>query len=215
MYKYILFDLDGTITDPGIGITNSVAYALRKYCIEVKERSELYKFIGPPLHWSFREYYGFTEEEAITAVQYYREYYADKGLFENYVYDGIPEMLETLRSHGLKCIMATSKPEQFAIRILEHFGLAKAFDFVAGATMDTSRTDKALVIKYALESNGIQDLSEVVMVGDREHDVLGAAKNGLKTIGVTYGYGSREELTNAGAFMLADSPQEVTEICVK
>lgn len=203
MHQYILFDLDGTLTDPGIGITNSVAYALEKYNITVEDRTELYKFIGPPLQDSFMEFYGFSEMESKKAVEYYREYFRDKGIFENEVYEGIPELLQTLKGAGKQVILATSKPEEFARQILEHFDLIQYFDFVAGATMDGSRSEKADIIQYALDKCMIKDKSKVIMVGDRKHDIIGAAKNKLPAIGVLFGYGSEEELRNAGAKYLA------------
>lgn len=198
-YQAILFDLDGTLTDPGVGITNSVAHALQKFGIPVPERSALYRFIGPSLLDSFQQYYGLSLEQARLGVGYYREYFRDKGIFENTVYDGIPELLAALKGAGKTVILATSKPEEFARRILEHFGLMRWFDFVAGATMDETRTAKAEVIAYALASAGVTDRSGVVMVGDREHDILGARANGLDSIGGEFGYGSHRELTSAGA----------------
>ena len=211
MYNTILFDLDGTLTDPGIGITNSVAYALSKWNIEVADRSELYKFIGPPLLDSFAEYYGFSAEQAQDALKYYREYFRSKGIYENEVYPGIVEMLETLKNSGKKIILATSKPEEFAIIILKHFDLYKYFDFVAGATMDETRNKKGDVIKYALESCGIDktDLKDVIMVGDRKHDVHGATENDLDCIGVLFGYGDREELETAGAKYIAEQVEDI------
>ena len=173
MYQYILFDLDGTLTDPGLGITNSVAYALKKMGIPVPERSELYKFIGPPLLDSFSQFFGLSREESEQAVTFYREYFRRKGIFENQVYPGIPELLAKLQESGRTLILATSKPEEFALRILEHFGLKTYFSFVAGATMDSSRCAKVDVIRYALENCGITDLSAAVMIGDREYDVIG------------------------------------------
>ena len=211
MYNTILFDLDGTLTDPGIGITNSVAYALSKWNIEVSDRSELYKFIGPPLLDSFAEYYGFSEEDCQKALTYYREYFRGKGIYENKVYPGVVEMLETLKNSGKKIILATSKPEEFAIIILKHFDLYKYFDFVAGATMDESRNKKGDVIKYALESCGIDktDLKDVIMVGDRKHDVHGATENDLDCIGVLFGYGNRDELETAGAKYIAEQVEDI------
>ena len=147
MYDIILFDLDGTLTDPGEGITNSVAYALGKYGIEVTDKKELYKFIGPPLKDSFMKYYGFSEEEAIKAIEYYREYFRDTGIFENKVYEGVEDMLSTIKESGRRIILATSKPEEFAVRILQHFGLKKYFNVVAGASMDSSRSKKGIVVK--------------------------------------------------------------------
>lgn len=209
MYNIVLFDLDGTLTDPGLGITNSVAYALKKWNIEVADRTTLYKFIGPPLSDSFKRYYGFSEEDSLKAIEYYREYFRDKGIFENEVYEGVVDLLETLRAQGKKVVLATSKPEGFAKTILEHFQLAKYFDFVAGASMDESRNKKGAVIAYALESCGITDKSAVVMVGDREHDVLGAKENDLDSIGVLFGYGSREELEAAGATYIAETVSDI------
>lgn len=215
MYKYILFDLDGTLTDPGLGITNAVMYALKKFHIEVPERSELYKFIGPPLLESFEKFYGMSSEESQLALQYYREYFKPYGLYENTVYDGIEELLAELKAEGKKLILATSKPEPFAIEILRHFKLDKYFDFIAGATMDEKRVRKADVIAYALESCEITDLSSAIMIGDREHDVLGAKEVGLESIGVLYGYGDLEELENAGATYIVKTPMNVLGVLSK
>lgn len=209
MYQYVLFDLDGTLTDPGEGITNSVAYALKKYGIEVADRTSLYPFIGPPLHESFQKFYGFSEEESMQAVAYYREYYRDRGIYENEVYEGIPEVLQTLREQGKTLLLATSKPEAFAIQILEHFQLLPYFHVVAGATMDGSRVQKGDVIRYALEAGQISDLSQTVMVGDRRFDIEGAKENGFSAIGVLYGYGDFQELSEAGAKNIIEHPQEL------
>lgn len=212
MYKYILFDLDGTLTDPGIGITNSVMYALKKFNIEVADRASLYKFIGPPLLDSFENYYGMSKEESQQALQYYREYFKPHGLYENEVYDGIERVLITLKEQGKTLIVATSKPEEFAIEILKHFHLDQYFDFIAGATMDEKRVRKADVIAYALESCGITELASAIMVGDREHDVLGAKEVGLESIGVLYGYGDYKELKNAGATYIAEKPVNILQV---
>lgn len=208
-YNTILFDLDGTLTDPGLGITNSVWHALKKYNIAVEDREELYCFIGPPLIDSFVKYYGFTEEQAREAVGYYREYFTDKGMFENVAYDGVEELLKELKEAGKRLIVATSKPEIFAKQILIHFGLAQYFDFIAGSNLDETRVKKAEVIAYALDSCKITELSEAVMVGDREHDVIGAKTVGIDCIGVLYGYGSREELEQAGADMIAGTVEDI------
>jgi len=209
MYRYVLFDLDGTLTDPGLGITNSVMHALKKFQIEVEDRTQLYPFIGPPLHDSFEKFYGFTPEQSLQAVEYYREYFREKGLFENEVYDGIPEVLKQLRESGHVLMVATSKPEEFAVKILQHFGLCEYFDLVAGATMDKSRTRKEDVISYALASCNVQDKASVLMVGDREHDIFGAKANGLASLGVLFGYGSLEELRAAGADYIAEKPEDI------
>ncbi len=209
MYNTVLFDLDGTLTDPAIGITNSVAYALKKWGIEVADRSELYKFIGPPLLDAFSEHYGFSREDSQKMLDWYREYFRDRGIYENSIHDGVDAMLAELKARGKKVVLATSKPEEFARIIIEHFGIAKYFDFVAGASMDESRSKKADVIKYALDSCGITDARDLVMVGDREHDVLGAKAHGIDSIGVLYGYGSREELTAAGATYVAERVEDI------
>ncbi len=209
MYSTVLFDLDGTITESGIGITRSVAYALEKYGIHETDQAKLDSFIGPPLIDSFGRLYGFSPAQAREAVEAYREYYGTKGIFENRVYDGVEEMLRTLHEQGKRCILATSKPEHYAQQILAHFGLSRWFDVVAGATMDEKRTDKTSVIAYAMEKAGIVKKSTTIMVGDREHDVLGAKAHGLPCIGVLYGYGSRQELETAGADYLAETPLDI------
>ena len=215
MYQYLLFDLDGTLTDPGLGITNSVMYALRKFGVDVPERSQLYPFIGPPVKDSFRSYYGFSDERCGLAGMYYREYFKKKGMFENEVYDGIHDLLTRLKASGRSLIVATSKPEVFAVDILRHFDLYKYFDFVAGATLNDVRNKKADIIRYALESCGIAK-SSAVMIGDRKHDMIGAKENGLDSIGVLYGYGTYDELKTADATMLAAEPADIwNEISVQ
>lgn len=209
MYDVILFDLDGTLTDSGLGITNSVAYSLKKYGIEVADRTELYKFIGPPLKESFEKYYDFSAEESRKAVEYYREYYTDKGMFENKVYEGIEELLKEIRKAGKMAIVATSKPEIFARKILEHFKLAEYFNYIVGANMDETRTKKDEVILYVLKSCDIPDESKVLMIGDREHDILGAKRNGLDSLGVLFGFGNREELKKAGADYIAETVKDI------
>lgn len=209
MYNRILFDLDGTLTDPGVGITNSVAYALEKWGIRVEDRRVLYPFIGPPLTDSFTKYYGFSHEDAVCAVEYYREYFRDKGIYENEVYPDVFEMLEKLKEKCKTVILATSKPEEFAVTILKYFDLMKYFDVVAGSTFDGSRLKKADVIRYAFDKGGINDYSNAVMIGDREHDIFGAKEVGIDSIGVLYGYGDLAELQNAGATHIARSVEEI------
>mgnify|MGYP000968900118 CR=1 FL=1 len=214
-FKYILFDLDGTLTDPAIGITNSVMHALKKFGIVVSDPKELHKFIGPPLWDSFEKHYGFSKEEANTAVEYYREYYIDKGMFENLVYPGCEDLLKELKDNGKILIVATSKPEVFAERILEHFDLARYFTFIAGSTLDGSRVKKGDVIRYALESCGIIDGSQAIMIGDREHDIIGAKEMGLSSIGVLFGYGSRDELEGAGADFIVSTVEEIGKVVLE
>ena len=209
----VLFDLDGTLTDPGLGITNSVMHALNHYGIHVADRSELYKFIGPPLSQSFERYYGFGTEDAHHAVEVYREYFAVKGLFENLVYPGIEELLKELKAQGKVISLATSKPEVYAKQILEHFKLDMYFDFISGSLLSGERVDKGEVITWALYSlreMGVDCTSEkVVMIGDREHDIIGAHKNQIPAIGVLFGYGSREEFEAAGADAVAETVAEL------
>lgn len=212
MRQYILFDLDGTLTDPGPGITNSVAYALERFSIYPSSREELYPYIGPPLTWSFQQYHGLTPEQAEEALGYYRERFAVKGLFENAVYPGIPAMLERLRRAGATLLIATSKPEEFTLRILEHFGLTEYFDFVGGNTLDEKRPTKEAVIAYVKENYPAISAENAVMVGDRKYDVTGAKAHGLPSVGVLYGYGSQEELAEAGADCLAADPAELERI---
>lgn len=210
--KYMLFDLDGTLTDPQEGITNSVAYALEQYGINVEDRSSLNKFIGPPLKDSFMEYYGFTEDRAEEAVWKYREYFNEDGIFENKVYPGIPQMLQRLNDQGKILIVATSKPTVYAKRILERFELSQYFADVQGSEMDGRRTKKEEVISYALEQNQITDNAQAVMIGDREHDIIGAKKCGLDSIGVLFGYGSREEMEGCGAGQIVDTVQMLEDL---
>lgn len=209
--KNIFFDLDGTLTDPAEGITNSVAYALSKFGIEVKDKKTLTPFIGPPLADSFAAYYGFSNEDAERAVAYYREYFAPKGMFENAVLDGVPDLLNMLKASGKKLYVATSKPEKFAVRILEHFGLAGYFDGIYGSTMDESRNTKDAVIAYALSETGA-DPADSIMVGDRHHDIDGAKANAMRSVGVLFGYGDREELSAAGAGHIAEDIKELQNI---
>lgn len=211
-YQTILFDLDGTLTDPGIGITNSVMHALSKYGISVRDRSDLYKFIGPPLYESFERFYGFSKDESKKAVEYYREHYSVTGLFENAVYDGIDELLKALKDCGKTLLVATSKPEVFAKKVLEHYDLAKYFTFIAGSELDGTRVKKDEVIRYALDRCSIADTTNAIMIGDREHDILGAKQTGIAVIGVLFGYGNRREHEEAGADFIAETVADLRKI---
>ena len=212
MFQSILFDLDGTLTDAAPGITNSVKYALSKFGIDETDDNKLRKFLGPPLISSFMEFYGFSKEKAQKAVEYYREYFVPHGIFENEVYSGIPKLLQKLKADGKTLIIATSIPETFAVQIAEHFEIDSYFDLIAGSNLDNTRSKKAQVIEYALETLGILDRAHAVMIGDREHDIKGAKKTGLRSIGVLYGYASPGELENAGADFTANSPEELYTI---
>ncbi len=210
-YKYFLFDLDGTLTDPFLGITNSVAYSLKHYGINVEDRKELACFIGPPLYESYEKYYGFSHEGAVEAVEKYREYYRDKGIFENRLYDGAEQLLATLKEKGFTVALATSKPEVFALRILEHFGILKYFDVVVGSLLDGSRVKKGEVIDETLKRLDFPNKDCCVMIGDRSHDIVGARENGIDCLGVLFGYGDRKELSNAGADYIAQNFEDIKE----
>lgn len=211
-WQYLFFDLDGTLTDPFEGITRSVQYALRHFGIEVQDLRTLTPFIGPPLRDSFCGLYGLSAADAEIAVAKYREYFAPKGIFENEVYDGIPELLERLETAGAKLVMATSKPTPYARQIAAHFGFAERFARICGSTLDSTRQTKADVIRHALTSLGITDPSRAVMIGDRRHDIEGAAATGLASIGVGWGYGSPEELAAAGPDYIAGNIAELENL---
>lgn len=210
--KYVLMDLDGTITNPKLGITKSVQRALEHFNIVVEDVELLTKHIGPPLRAGFMEHYNFTAEEAEIAVEKYREYFKEKGIYENEVYEGMEDLLNKLKSDQKKLIVATSKPEHFARVILKHFKLDHYFEDICGATFDDSRSNKEDVIRYALEKNNITNLSEVIMVGDRKYDIEGAKVVGIRSIGVLYGFGIREELEVAGADFIAETVDEVYKL---
>lgn len=213
-YQYLLFDLDGTLTEPKVGITKSVAYALEYYGIHVEDLDSLCPFIGPPLKESFVKYYGFNDEKAEEAVEKYREYFRPYGVYENEVYDGVLEMLQKLYAAGKTLVLATSKPTVFAKMILEHFGMTSYFDVVVGSELDGTRVNKDEVVACALEEAGIIDKSLAVMIGDRWHDIMGAKKNGLYAVGVLYGHGSREELKNQGADVIVETVEELESILI-
>ena len=204
--KYILFDLDGTLTDPKEGITKAVQYALKKHGIEVESRDELEKFIGPSLKYSFMEFYNFSEEQALQAVEDYREYFKPIGLYENEVYPGIVALLEELHSRDMKLFIATSKPTVFASQIAAHFNMDKYFTEIVGSQLDGTRVEKDEVIGYILEKYNLTQKDHIIMVGDRKFDILGAKKHGLQTIGVSYGY---NELEEAGACCIADTVEQL------
>ena len=213
MFDYLFFDLDGTLTDPAQGITNSFVHALKYFGIEIPSYETLCTFIGPPLPETFKTQFGFDEQKVAEGVKKYREYFATKGLLENSVYPGIPELLAGLKAAGKKLVVATSKPEEYSVRIIEHFGLARYFENVCGSLMDESRSKKDEVIAYAIERNHISDKSKILMIGDRKHDILGAKKIGLKSCGVLFGYGSRKELEEAGADFISENVSRLDKIC--
>ena len=204
-YQTILFDLDGTLTDSQEGITKSVQYALAHFGIAVEDLSTLRKFIGPPLTESFKAFYGMDDHDAHVGLVKYRERFTDVGWAENAVYPGIAELVADLKKSGKRLLLATSKPEVQALKIMEHFGLKEHFELICGPALDApDGYGKADVIRDALRRAGITDLGNAVMVGDRHHDVEGAHAVGLPCIGVLYGYGDRKELTACGAEVIVD-----------
>ncbi|WP_252230065.1 HAD family hydrolase [Clostridium sp. ZBS15] len=213
-YDYIFMDLDGTITDPMIGITKSIQYSLKHFGINVEDINTLTKFIGPPLKDTFNLYYGFNEEKTVEAIEKFRERFASVGLFENDVYEGMEKVLKSLKDRGKTLMVATSKPKFFAEKILDHFGLSKYFTFIGGSNMDETRSKKSEVIEYVLSENNITDLSNVVMIGDREHDIIGAKEFNIDSIGVLYGYGNYDELKEAGATYIVKDLDELLKIIV-
>jgi len=211
-YKYILFDLDGTLTDPGVGITKAVQYALKKNNIVEESLSTLEKFIGPPLKDSFVEFYSFNEKMVSDSIQYFREYFRKNGIFENEIYSGILDLLGELRNRDCKVVVATSKPTVFANTVLKNFGMMKYFDLVVGSNLDGTLGNKAEIINYVIENLKIKNLEETIMIGDRKYDIIGAEKNNIDSIGVLYGYGSLEELEAARPTYIVDSISQLYEL---
>jgi phosphoglycolate phosphatase len=209
-YKYFLFDLDGTLTNPVKGITNSIQYALEKIGLNNIDKSVLEKFIGPPLRDSFKKYFNLDDTEAEQAVSYYREYYSPNGIYENDIYDGIYTMLDCLTNNLNQLFVVTSKPKIFAERILEHFKMTKYFVAIIGSELNGLMSDKGELIEYCLKNN-IKDEEPAIMVGDRDYDIIGANKNKIDSIGVGYGYGTTDELINAGATYYYESVKDLCD----
>ncbi|MBS6397053.1 MAG: HAD hydrolase-like protein [Clostridiales bacterium] len=213
MYQYIFFDLDGTLTDPREGITRSVQHALACMGIEEPDLTKLEPFIGPPLIDSFMEFYGFSREEARKGVEYYREYFSVTGLYQNKLFEGVPGMLAALKEHGRVVAIASSKPEPFVREILEHFQIGQYFDYVCGSTLDEKRTKKEEVIEELLRRMNLpeEELGKILMVGDRRHDVEGAAQFGIPCLGLSMGFAAEGELEKAGAAAVVDSMEELEQ----
>lgn len=211
MKEIILFDLDGTLTDPKEGITRCVQYGMEAAGYHEPDREKLTPFIGPPLMDMFMETCGFSEEQAAFAVKKYRERFREKGMYENEIYEGIADMLRTLKASGKRLGLATSKPEIFSVLILKYFHIEEYFEFIVGSELSGERVKKGDVIKEALKRFGAEEKKEtVLMVGDRKHDVIGAAESGIPCVGVLYGYGGYEELAGAGADWLVSTVAELT-----
>ncbi len=211
-YKHILFDLDGTLTDSQPGIFSSLKYSLRYFGINEDSEERLRRMIGPPLAQSFTEFYGFDTKKAQEALIKYREVYSVTGIYENSVYKGIPRLLDSLRSAGMNLILATSKPESFAIRVIEHFDLYKYFSYISAGDMEQRHSEKADIIRKAITANNTTNTKNAIMIGDRRFDINGAAVCGIDSVGVLYGYGSREELTQAGATYIAEKVEDISSI---
>ncbi|MCR5126007.1 MAG: HAD family hydrolase [Treponema sp.] len=214
-YTHLFFDLDGTLTESGPGIMNCVKYALEKFGINESDTEKLKRFIGPPLVNSFMDFYNFSESDAREAMRIYRERFGTIGIFENAVYSGIPETLQKLSEEGKKLYVATSKPEIYVPKILEHFGLAKYFSDAVGSDIEETRSSKALVIEYAIKKNNLEEeaaSNRIVMIGDRKHDLIGAQENALESIGCLWGYGSREELEKYKATTIIENPEDLLKI---
>ena len=214
-FKYILFDLDGTLIDSGTGIINSIKYALTKYGIKEDNIDKLRSFVGPPLKAQFQNCYKVSEKECNELVKLFREYYVPKGIWQNTLYTGIRELLEALKQEHKQIMMATSKPETFAKEIAKQHHIENYFDFIGGSLMDEKRTTKAEVLQYVLNSNKIKNIDEVVMIGDTKYDIIGAKQFNMTTIGVTYGYGSKRELKEVGADYIVNSPADLLTILKK
>jgi len=214
-YTTLLFDLDGTLTDSGEGIINCVLHALKEFGITETDSKKLNSFIGPPLHKSFERWYPqLSDKEVEKALLVYRERYQSIGMFENSVYEGIPELLDRLRESGYRLIIATAKPERFTMPILRHFDLERRFDKIYGCVEEIGRFTKSEVIRDILADNPDINGENTIMIGDRDHDVLGAKDNGLECIGVLYGFGDREELSNAGAKYITETVKTLGELLI-
>lgn len=213
-YNIILFDLDGTLSDPEIGITKSVQYALHKLGIEESDSDKLKSFIGPPLQDSFATYYNFNEEDTQQAIEFYRERFIKKGMYENELYSDIPALLKGLKQEGFILVVATSKPTVFAEEILQYFKIDHFFEYIVGSNLDGTRTAKTEIIQYILEQYKTRELKEFIMIGDREHDLIGANNSGIDAIGVTYGFGSYEELEACQPKYIVSNVKQLTDILV-
>jgi len=213
-YSNIFFDLDGTLTDSAKGIIRSVQYALSRYGFTASEE-EIKPFIGPPLHLSFMKEYGFSKKKAFQAVEHYRDYYREKGIYENQLYPSVTKMLEAFAKNGAKLFIATSKPTVFAEKILKHFAIDNFFEVIAGSNLDGTRVEKKEVIGYVLKNAVNADKSETVMIGDREHDIKGAHSLELDSIAVTYGYGSLAELKTAKPTYIVHSVDELSKLLLQ
>ncbi|MDR2706227.1 MAG: HAD hydrolase-like protein [Planctomycetaceae bacterium] len=213
-YHHVLFDLDGTLTDPYWGITNSIKYALNKFNIAEQNDHKLKSFIGPPLEQSFMEYYHFNKNEAKKAIEFYREYYSVKGIYENKLYHGIDIVLKTLNSKNINCIVATSKLEKYAVKVLQHFNIDLYFSGVAGSNLEGTLVEKEDIIEYIIKKYKLEK-EKTIMVGDRKYDIIGAKNNGINSIGVLYGYGTQKELEEIKPTYLCNNIDELLKLLLE
>ncbi|WP_100404672.1 HAD family hydrolase [Bacillus solitudinis] len=214
-YKIILFDLDGTLSNPKVGITKSVQFALQKMGIVESDIDKLECFIGPPLQISFAEYYNFDEENTQIAIEFYRERFKEKGMFENELYSNIPALLTLLKEQQFTLVVATSKPTVFAEQILKYFNIDQYFDLIVGSHLDGTRSSKAEIIQYIIDKYKEHELDDFIMVGDRKHDIIGANKIRIDSIGVTYGFGSLEELSDSNPTHIVKSIDQLQDILME
>ena len=210
-YINILFDLDGTLTDPYLGISNAVKYSLKKFNIIDNDEKKLKLFIGPPLQKSFMEYYGFDKNKSKIAVEYYREYYFEYGLYENKIYDNIENILKIINGKNKNCILATSKVIDIADKILKYFKINNYFYDIVGSNLDGTLVEKEDIIKYIIEKNNLNK-NETIMIGDRKYDIIGANRNNIHSIGVMYGYGSKEELEEVKPTYFCENVMDIIKI---
>lgn len=212
VYQYILFDLDGTIINSAEGIIKCVKYALKSFGIDETDDERIKAFIGPPLVWSFQEFYHFSPEEAKKATEKYRERYRAKGIYEFELYEGIAEVFKTLKEDGKTLALATSKPEVFAKQIMEKVGLSSYLDVITGSEMDGKRDNKEDVLEESFRRLNMPDMKEVIMIGDRKFDIIGAKAWNVDSIGVTYGFAPEGELAEYGATYIVHSPMEILKL---
>ncbi|MFD1736446.1 HAD family hydrolase [Bacillus salitolerans] len=213
-YKIVLFDLDGTLSDPKVGITKSVQYALNKLGINEPNLNRLDCFIGPPLQETFSSKYGFNEHQTKLAIEFYRERFKEKGMYENTLYPQIPSLLSELKNNGVILVVATSKPTVFSNQILDYFTIRDYFKLVVGSNLDGTRSAKTEIIEYIVQQLNVSSYSDVVMIGDRMHDIIGAKNVGVDSIGVTYGYGSEDELKKCTPTYIVHHVEELRKLLV-
>lgn len=212
--KILLFDLDGTLTDPKEGIMNSIHYALKRKGIVEKHPEELSTFIGPPLHLSFQNRYALETAEAFEMLRIFREYFAEKGIFENTIYPGIPELLKSLKKQNKIISLATAKPTHFAKQVIEHFRISQFVDHISGANLDGSRTDKKEIVAYAKELTGNSSNENYLMIGDREYDIMGAHFNNIKACWVSYGYGIESIVEKEKPEYVCNTVSELSDLLI-